>query len=111
MATARTPTVGRLLRRPNGSRRRYSPHVVLVPVLGLFDDELGVEEDEAAHEEQPRVQVGLEATRVSRHLSSHTGATWAERYLEEHDGAQEDVEEGQEEQQREGRHQGTCTEP
>lgn len=36
-----------------------SPHVVLVSVLGLLDDELSVEEHEAAHDEQPQVHVSL----------------------------------------------------
>lgn len=36
-----------------------SPHVVLVSVLGLLNDELSVEEHEAAHNEQPQVHVSL----------------------------------------------------
>lgn len=39
-----------------------SPHVVLVSVLGLLDDELSIEEHEAAHNEQPQVHVSLRRT-------------------------------------------------
>lgn len=36
-----------------------SPDVVLVSILGLLNNELGVKQDEAAHDEQPEVQVRL----------------------------------------------------
>ena len=38
---------------------KSSPDVVLVSVLCFLDDELSVEQDEAAHDEQPEVHVSL----------------------------------------------------
>lgn len=62
MEMARTVSTHQRL---DGDRRRglgppNSPHVVFVPVLGFLDDELSVKQDEAAHDEQPQVDVGLE---------------------------------------------------
>lgn len=50
-----------------------SPHIVFVPVFGFFDDELSVKQDEAAHDEQPQIHVGLERHRAQErmHIWSH----------------------------------------
>lgn len=37
----------------------FSPHVVFVSMLSFLNDELGVKQDEAAHDEQPEVHVSL----------------------------------------------------
>lgn len=37
----------------------FSPHVVFVSVLSFLNDELGVKQDEATHDEQPEVHVSL----------------------------------------------------
>lgn len=39
---------------------QHPPDVILVPALRLLDDELCVEEHEAAHDHQPQVEVGLQ---------------------------------------------------
>lgn len=44
---------------PSQIRPRPPPDVILVAALCLLDDELRVEEHEAAHEHQPQVEVGL----------------------------------------------------
>lgn len=64
-----------------------SPHVVFVPVLGFLDDELSVKQDEATHDEQPHIQVGLEGTHT--HTPGHMigGAKWRPRCRERHSRA------------------------
>lgn len=47
-----------------------SPHVVLVAVLCLFDDELSVKEDEAAHDEQTEVHVHLAGTEIHNMMNN-----------------------------------------
>lgn len=59
------------------------PDVVLVPVLSLLDDELSVEQHEATHDEQPQVHMRLE----------------------DHDGAEEQVEQRHEEEEGESGHE------
>lgn len=44
----------------------FSPNVVFVSVLGFLNDELSVEQDEAAHEQQPQVHVSLSGERTIR---------------------------------------------
>lgn len=61
----------------------YSPDVILVSVLGFLDDELSVEQDEAAHDEQPEVHVRLK----------------------QHHGSKEHVHDGHEEEEGEAGHQ------
>lgn len=43
-----------------------SPNIVFVSVLGFLNDELSVEQDEAAHEQQPQIHVSLSAERTIR---------------------------------------------
>lgn len=48
-----------LIPSPSQSWPRPPPDVILVAALRLLDDELRVEEHEAAHDHQPQVEVGL----------------------------------------------------
>jgi hypothetical protein len=49
--------------------QQRSPDVVLVSVLCLLNDELSVEQDEATHDDQPQVHVGLQ---------QRTGRLWSD---------------------------------
>lgn len=55
---------------------QHPPDVILVPALRLLDDELRVEEHEAAHDHQSHVQVGLQGEkRAMRWGQSPAGVT------------------------------------
>lgn len=64
------------------------PDVILVPHLSFLDDELSVKQHEPTHDGQPEVHMGLK----------------------EHDGAEEHVEEGHQQQNGEARHQSASKE-
>lgn len=91
-----------------------SPHIVLVSVLGLLDDELGVKQHKAAHNEQSQVHVSLWRTsedsvqnkgRGPQGMGVTTKPSAIGCYLEEEEGPEEDVHEGHKEQEGQAGHQ------